>query len=389
MDYDNLIFIINASLVVILLMMALLLCIAARFKGDSSYAALFIFFTTIPDFIYYTCDTHGWHEMVLLTAPFAYSANLTIMPFLLLLAHRAFNPFYHFKWSTLLHFVPAAGFATVVATNIMMMTPDDVRSFSVVKIMGFTSMLSGLNFVIITIQLAVYFYLIFRYLRKVKRYILNTRSEAHLLSKKWVPRFISLIGALIVVAMLYSRFQFFGGFQLFYLINVIVMSFLLYSELQILFTIRHTHISPPQAATMIESDFVTADIKANSKAEIAQDDLALLNRYAEQVQDYLTQSEAYLNPNLSLNEVAKATGISTKNLSRAINTALGKNFFDLINNYRVEKSKTLLTQKKERGLTLETIAEQCGFNSQVTYCNAFKRTVGTTTSQWLKQQRNT
>ncbi len=385
MGYSDSILIVNVALVSVLLIMALLLCVAARFKGESSYAALFIFCTTIPDFIYYMCDTHGWHEMALITAPFAYSANLTIMPFMLLLAHRAFNPYYHFRWSTLLHFVPAALFAMVVAANIMTMTPEDVKSFSVVKVMGFTSMLTGLNFAIITVQLIVYFYLIFRYLRKAKRYILNTRSEAQLSSKIWVPRFITLIGAFIILAMLYSRFQPFDSFRFFYLINVIVMSSLLYSELQIMFTIRHS--LTPQVATAIECDFVTTDLKTTSEAEIAQDELILLNKYAERVQEYLTTSEAYLNPNLSLSEVAKAIGISQKNLSRAINTALGKNFFDLINSSRVEKSKSLLTQKKEKGLTLETIAEQCGFNSQVTYCNAFKRTTGMTTTQWLKQQR--
>ena len=33
---------------------------------------------------------------------------------------------------------------------------------------------------------------------------------------------------------------------------------------------------------------------------------------------------------------------------------------------------------------LETVAEMCGFNSQVTYCNVFKKIIGMTTNQWLK-----
>jgi len=54
----------------------------------------------------------------------------------------------------------------------------------------------------------------------------------------------------------------------------------------------------------------------------------------------------------------------------------------------VEKSKALLMSKKEKGLTLETIAEQCGFNSRFTLNAAFKKAVGVTTSEWLKLNQN-
>ena len=93
------------------------------------------------------------------------------------------------------------------------------------------------------------------------------------------------------------------------------------------------------------------------------------------------------NPNLSLKDVAKATGLSSKNLSRAINAILEKSFFDLVNGLRVEKSKALLLAKKERGYTLDTIAEECGFNSRFTFNAAFKRATGLTTSEWLKSTK--
>ncbi len=75
-------------------------------------------------------------------------------------------------------------------------------------------------------------------------------------------------------------------------------------------------------------------------------------------------------------------------LSKSVNATLDKNFFDLVNGSRVEKSKALLMSKKEKGLTLETIAEQCGFNSRFTWNAAFKKAVGVTTSDWLKLDQN-
>ena len=82
--------------------------------------------------------------------------------------------------------------------------------------------------------------------------------------------------------------------------------------------------------------------------------------------------------------MANATRIPARNISEAINTVLKKTFFDLVNGLRIEKSKVLLKQKKQQGFTLETIAEQCGFNSQYTFCRAFKKAVGVSTSEWLR-----
>ena len=59
---------------------------------------------------------------------------------------------------------------------------------------------------------------------------------------------------------------------------------------------------------------------------------------------------------------------------------INKNFFELVNRFRIEKLKALLMSKKEKGLNLETIDEMCGFNSRITFNNAFKKVIGVTTT---------
>ena len=386
MVYNEFILIADTASIIILLIMALLLCIANRFKGESSYATLVILFITLSDYIYTLCNFFGEREIALVTAPIAYSANLTLLPFMLLLTQRAFNPYYRFRWRALLHFLPAAAFATLVTFQINRMSIDEITSFRIIRETGFHTLLSIVNILVIATQLIIYFYLIFSYLRKVKRYIFNTRSEAELSSKIWIPRFITLIGILIIIAITCSTFDLFDGFRLFYLINVVVMSFLLYSELQIGHAVRNQKAPSIEIVKATEADFIATEMKPQPKTDSLQEEnMEQLQQYARQVEEYLLDSEAYVNPQLSLNDIAKATGISSKNLSRSINSVLRKNFFDLVNGYRVEKSKALLLAKREKGLTLETIAEQCGFNSQVTFCNVFKKALGMTTTQWLKQ----
>lgn len=383
MGYNEFILVVNAVSIIILLVMTLMLCFAARFKGESYYVALFIFITTVLDFIYCVCGYFGWNDIALLMAPVAYSVNLTLMPVMLLLAHRAFNPYYSFRWKVLLHFLPMVVFAVLVGINICLMPPEMAANFTV-HVTGFPALFTRINFLTVTVQLVIYFYWIFSYLRKVKHNILNTRSETELTSKVWVPKFITLVGAMVIVSMVCTLFDPFGGFRLFYFLNLVTMSFLLYSELQIVFTFNKHQLPTRETVDEMEADFIATGSPEPKADNREKDEMERLQRYARLVEDYFRTSEIYVNPNLSLKDVAKNTGISTNNLSKSINMVLNKNFFELVNGFRVEKSKELLLAKKERGLTLETIAEQCGFNSQYVYCRAFKKQTGVSTSEWLK-----
>ena len=211
MGYDEFILIVNTVSFITLLVMALLLCSAARFKGESSYAALFILFTTLPNFIYNICDFFHWNDFTLWMAPVAYSVNLTLMPFMLLLAYRAFNPYYRFRYIRLLHFLPALLFGILVIIHIRMMPAEEVEQFTVERVAEFRTLLTGVNFLILSVQLVVYFYLIFTYLRKVKHYIFNSQSQADWSDKVWIPRFIFFIGFMVIVAMVGSHFDPLGG----------------------------------------------------------------------------------------------------------------------------------------------------------------------------------
>ncbi len=68
-----------------------------------------------------------------------------------------------------------------------------------------------------------------------------------------------------------------------------------------------------------------------SKNSLSSADNAQLDEYAQRFFDYLQKSHAYLNPDLTLDDVARAIGITYNNLSRAINCRMGKNFFDIVN----------------------------------------------------------
>jgi len=207
----------------------------------------------------------------------------------------------------------------------------------------------------------------------------------------WIPRFIGLFAAMFVVVMVCYALWPRTDAWLLQLLTVIIMGYLLYAELAIaLFERYRKDTVTTTVAAEAEAEFIATEVKPQPQPEAdnGKEEMQKLEQYARQVEEYLRTSEVYTNAAISIKDVADATGISKNNLSKSINVTLGKNFFDLVNGFRIEKSKALLMSKKEKGLTLETIAEQCGFNSRITFNNAFKKVIGVTTTEWLKLNQN-
>jgi len=209
--------------------------------------------------------------------------------------------------------------------------------------------------------------------------------------KVWIPRFIGLFAAMFVVVMVCYALWPRTDAWLLQLLTVIIMGYLLYAELAIaLFERYRKDTVMTTVAAEAEAEFIVTEVKPQpqSEADNGKEEMQKLEQYARQVEEYLRTSEVYVNPKLSLRDVSQATGITYNNISKAINATMNKNFFDLVNGFRIEKSKALLMSKKEKGLTLETIAEMCGFNSRITFNNAFKKVIGVTTTEWLRLNQN-
>lgn len=371
---------VSTASVTVLISLVLLLCAVTRFKGESTFAALVILLTTIPDYIYTLARINNLIDVSIIFEPLAQSSNLALMPLMYILAHKGFNPYYRFRAVHLLHFIPTAVFAVLVALNLSELPLHELNTYTIEKSVETGRKLTALNFTFLSIQLAAYITVIFGYLRKVKKYIFSHYSAAEMQNKTWIPRLITLIGVMLIISMVSYNVWEQISFYIFYFANVIAMGYIIFNQFEEAYKAKNNML--PSVKEVEESIIEFKEENTNIPNDLQ--DLPLLKQYAQTVEQWLEETQSYTNPNLSLKEVSKGTGISSNNISKSINTVLDKNFFDLINGHRIEKSKELLLNKKELGLTLETIAEQCGFNSQHTYCRAFKQQTGLTTGQWIK-----
>ncbi|WP_157964815.1 helix-turn-helix domain-containing protein [Algibacillus agarilyticus] len=91
---------------------------------------------------------------------------------------------------------------------------------------------------------------------------------------------------------------------------------------------------------------------------------------------------------LSLNDLAKETGLNTREISRAINQGANCNFCDYINKFRVEDLKDKLLCKNNTKFSILDMAFDVGFSSKSSFNLIFKRETGITPTQFMKKHLN-
>jgi AraC-like DNA-binding protein len=102
------------------------------------------------------------------------------------------------------------------------------------------------------------------------------------------------------------------------------------------------------------------------------------------IEKIMFQDKLYLEPELSLSDLALKLKTNTSVLSSAINSNFGKNFNDFVNEYRVEEFKKQIKLSENQRYTLLAIAFDCGFNSKATFNRAFKKFTGQAPSRFEK-----
>ncbi|WP_052823523.1 helix-turn-helix transcriptional regulator [Neotamlana sedimentorum] len=98
------------------------------------------------------------------------------------------------------------------------------------------------------------------------------------------------------------------------------------------------------------------------------------------IQNYIIVQKKFLDPFLSLSKLAEELDMSVSHLSQLINTYGHKSFTDLINFYRIEHAKKLLSDKEFKHYKIVAIGMESGFNSKSTFYSAFKKYTSVTPS---------
>ncbi|HEX7762941.1 MAG TPA: AraC family transcriptional regulator [Cellvibrio sp.] len=99
----------------------------------------------------------------------------------------------------------------------------------------------------------------------------------------------------------------------------------------------------------------------------------------------MENQKLYLTQNLTIEDFARQVGIHYREVSSIINSEFNTNFFEFVNEYRVNRAKQLLLDPAFARMTILDILLESGFNSKSSFHRFFKRYTGMSAAEFRKQ----
>jgi len=139
-----------------------------------------------------------------------------------------------------------------------------------------------------------------------------------------------------------------------------------------------------QQAEEIENLGTGLQRKASLKAGL---DKTKLESLLVRVISLVENEKIYQEPELTLQQLADKLNVPAYQVSLTLNEGMKRTFYDLINGYRVNEAKKLLTDSKNKNFTILSVGFEAGFNSKTAFNTVFKKLTGLTPTEY--RDRNT
>jgi AraC-like DNA-binding protein len=100
----------------------------------------------------------------------------------------------------------------------------------------------------------------------------------------------------------------------------------------------------------------------------------------------MDEQKLFLNPELTITELANTLAVHPNHLSQVINSLESKTFYDFVNAKRIEEFNRIVALPENQKYTLLALAFECGFNSKTAFYRNFKNVTGQSPTLHLKQK---
>lgn len=224
------------------------------------------------------------------------------------------------------------------------------------------------------LSILIYMMACFKMINRYQEALLNCTSSPDPIDLSWIQRMVKILGIsfLLIFIFLIVSSAFLGKKTLHQWDDQLSAILLLYALILYWFSIHGYR----QAQTITIPVYLPLEQMEDATAYI-------INR----LKKAMANEHLYRKPDLSLSDLSKSVGISERALSKAINQGLQKNYFQFVNEYRVEEMKARLVDPQYAHLKIYSIALEVGFNSKASFNRVFKSYAGCTPKQYQMKNR--
>ncbi|MBW1298581.1 helix-turn-helix domain-containing protein [Aquimarina litoralis] len=216
-------------------------------------------------------------------------------------------------------------------------------------------------------------YLLFNYYKKNKTKELSFN-----------PNSTKYIQVTLICLMLYMSFWLLGIFELFDIITWIKRS-LIYDISCLIFGVQIYIVSfyNLKYPEIFKIPF-PSNIKSEQKKKNKLDEQEA-NKIKNLVDAFFKEKKGYRQAELSLSILANEINTTTNKLSWVLNNIYKKNFYELVNEYRVDEFIQSIKEDKHKEYTVVSIGFDVGFKSKSTFYKAFKTITNFTPTEYIKK----
>jgi len=250
--------------------------------------------------------------------------------------------------------------------------------------------------IIRNVQMIVYYFLAQRTLTSYQKSIHHFFSEISQINLDWVRWLINgylfLIISLLVLFYFVVRYP--DQFELLIVINMTIITPYIYLITFKGITQRTLwQIQPDLNKEAVEKEMNEAEKiklfteeKENQPA-IKRSSETKVTEVVSRLIQLMERDKLYQEHELTLQTLSDKLSIPTYQASQAIKEGMNKNFYDLVNGYRVEEAKRLLVDPKNENFTILSVGFEAGFNSKTTFNTVFKKFTGVTPTEYRDQKK--
>jgi len=236
------------------------------------------------------------------------------------------------------------------------------------------------SYIIVHIQILVYFIMSFILIKKYKTLLLENYSNSNLLSYKWLFQIVFLYTVIAFIATIKNIFLFLHlETILFYTqitVSLIALGFMCWFVLKVMHS--------PEIFRGINSNLqlVKSIVQEDQHMRI-QDSIESSEIIA--LKKYMLERKPYLNASLTIYNLSNEMDMNVRDLSLLINHDLNQHFFDFVNGYRIRKAMDILKDPQKKELTILEILYEVGFNSKSSFNTAFKKHTNQTPTEYREK----
>lgn len=225
---------------------------------------------------------------------------------------------------------------------------------------------------------SIYYYIAsFVVIKRARKIFIENYSNNAVETYKWLYQIVLFWMLVFLVALIKNIFKYMNMIDVFPISQVILsLALLLITCWYVLKALKH-----PELFSGVDSDIKLTQELTQTKIDAEQ----FQEREVRELKEYMQRNEPYLDPSLTIRNLASQMKIPMRDLSILINKNLNQHFFDFVNEYRIKKAMNLLKDTSQRKLTVLEILYEVGFNSKSSFNTAFKKYTNLTPTQFRKQ----